>query len=480
MPARILLVNPPVPEKARWVREGRCQQRDIWGAPYPPLSLARVSAQLARAGFETRIIDAGPEGKDLGAVLNEGRSFAPGIVFLTAATPTLRSDLGWFAPALKKRLPAAKIAAMGVHVTALPEQVLSRYGALDFAVLGEPEAVALDLASALSSGGSVDPVRGIACRDERGLPRVHAPARPIEDIDSLGFPDWGKVDRAKYLMPIVGRPFTVIEFSRGCPYACGFCMAHAYGGRRIRRRSVDSMLEEIRFNLSLGVEDFLFWSELMTEDGAFLDRFLDTIIGEGLPARIRWVCNSRVDGLTAELAGRMRRAGCWQIAFGFEFGDERILRLARKGGSATLERGRRAAEAAHDAGIAASGHFVMGYPGESIETLRATAEYARSLPLTFAHFYAAAPFPGSPLFLEALEKGWLDPADVESISQDKASLRLDGLEPAAVDREIRRAYRSFYLDPRVLRRICRLPASPREFAGLAALGLRALPFLKLL
>lgn len=465
-----VLINPPVPDHKIWVREGRCQQSAIWGAPFPPFSLAMISAQLTGLGLETFLIDSGPEKKSIETVLEDCRRIHPKIAVLTTATPTLTSDLEWFAGQLKKTVRPITIIATGIHVSALPEKTLERFAAVDFAVIGEPELTTKELAAAILEKKSVSSVRGIAYREPEGKIRVTAPRPFVEDLDSLGFPDWTKIDFSNYRLPVKGRPFSLISFSRGCPYECRFCATHVYNGKKLRKRSIESLIQEIKFNLSLGIKDFLFWTELMTADKIYLNEFLDAILHERLESKISWVCNSRADISDIDLFRKMKEAGCWQIAFGFEFGDDRILKLVQKGPKASVSQGREAAECAARAGIAIDGHFIMGYPGETKETLQRTLDFACSLPITFAHFYAATPFPGSVLYEEAIEKQWLRIPDPSKIHQDSSCLETPHLNPSTVTLFIRKAYRAFYLRPQTILRGLNLAKKPKEYLNLIRLG----------
>jgi len=472
MACKVLLINPPVPDNKVWVREGRCQQWDIWGAPFPPFSLAMISTQLVKDGHETALIDSGPEKKDLNQVIEESKAFAPHVVILATTSPTIQSDLAWFMPALKKAVPSVKVAAIGIHVSALPEATLQKYPGLDFVVIGEPELTSRNLIRSLSERGELSSVKGLAFKNSSGEVIRNPSNDFVEEIDTLGFPDWEKVHFQNYQMPIIRRPFSLISFSRGCPFKCKFCATHTYNGPKLRKRSVASLLKEIDFNLHLGVRDFLFWTELMTLDHGYLNEFLDALINTGLHKKIAWVCNSRVDSITFGLAKKMRQAGCWQIAFGFEFGDDQILQVAQKGGKANLEVGRLAARAAHHAGIAVDGHFMMGYPGENPVTLQKTIDYACSLPLTFAHFYACVPFPGAPLYDESLKNGWFSREAWELLTQDSASLRTQSLDATTVDAFIGKAYKAFYTRPIIFARMLKLPKTFAELVELFRLGWR--------
>jgi anaerobic magnesium-protoporphyrin IX monomethyl ester cyclase len=468
---RVVLINPPIPGRQVWIREGRCQQWNIWGAPFPPLSLALISSQLVHCDLQTMIIDSGPEGKSREDVLRQCETFDPEVAILATATPTLETDLGWFAEKLRSRIAKLRLAAIGVHVSVLPVEVLTRFEAIDYIIIGEPEITAKELAASILRGTPpIGQVQGVAYRKDGRSVQVNPPRPFLADLDSLLFPDWGKINFRNYPLPLFGRPFSMIVFARGCPFECKFCATFAYNGRRLRRRSVESLLNEIRFNMRWGVRDFLFWAEQMTIDRGYLLEFVNALIAEGLNREIRWVCNSRMECDDELLFAKMKEAGCWQIAFGFEFGDEQILQLARKGGRSSVKQARRAAQAAHRAGLVVDGHFILGYPGESEDTLKKTISLASSMPLTFAHFYAAVPFPGSELYEDALKNGWMEQGQWSGINQDIPILKTPKLPTDLVASYIRKAYKKFYLRPETIMRILRIPHSPREYWGMAQLG----------
>lgn len=472
MRMRIALLNPPTPASETWVREGRCQQLDIWGAPYPPLTLASIAGQLAPDG-DCLIVDSGPAGLDLEATLGRVAAFGPNLAIVATATPTIATDLSWFADALKHRLPDSRIAAIGIHVSCLPAETLRDFPAVDYILRGEVELTCRELVRALADGArDLRHITGLAFRDADTIV-LNAPRAFLEDLDALALPAWPGVDFGQYRLPILDVPFNLLAFARGCPFHCAFCNAGVYYGKKLRRRSPESLIREIRQNIrELGVRDFLFLTESSTLDPASLRRFLTLLRKEGLHRQIRWVSNSRVDVADTGLFREMREAGCWQVAFGLEFGTDRMLRLARKGGKATLATARETVRAVVAAGIVADGHFIMGYPGETADDLRQTIAFARSLPLTFAHFYAAAPFPGSRLYEEAVASGALAGQDWRSINQHRSSLGTGHLDPETVDRFIALAYRRFYFRPRTVLRMLRIPRRPVEYATLFVKGIR--------
>jgi len=147
-----------------------------------------------------------------------------------------------------------------------------------------------------------------------------------------------------------------------------------------------------------------------------------------------------VDG---DLLRLMKSAGLWMISFGLESGNDELL--ARMGKRITTEDSRRAVTEAHAAGLRTAGHFIFGLPGETERTMAETLAFALDLPLDVAQFYAAAPFPGTALYDEALAKGWLVEGD--GFSQNRSALRIPDLPPEKVDAFRREAYRRFYRRP---------------------------------
>ena len=393
---KVLLINPPAPDNEVWVREGRCQQFDIWGSPFPPLTLAYIKTQI-RDITETLLMDPAPAGLPEKILMERIAAFNPDIMLMSVTTPTFNHDCNWFAKKVKTLLPAIKIGAVGIHVSALPEESLMNTPYIDFVIKGEPEAIAKELISAFKEGADLKKIPGIAYRTGSGIRDNPLPDYP-DDIDSYGFPDWSDISFDNYLLPVKERPFSLISFARGCPYPCTFCAASTYYGKKLRKRKISNLISEIEYNLKLGVKDFLFWTELISSDLEYLDRFLDAVLEKDLHKKIDWVCNSRIDRLTEAVLKKMKKAGCWQIAFGLEFGTDKALKLVKKGGEATIGKGREIIELVDKTGIAADGHFLIGYPGETVEDIKATVDYAASLPLTFAHFYMATPFPGSKLY----------------------------------------------------------------------------------
>jgi radical SAM superfamily enzyme YgiQ (UPF0313 family) len=161
---------------------------------------------------------------------------------------------------------------------------------------------------------------------------------------------------------------------------------------------------------------------------------------------IRWTCNSRTDTVDEQMLENMQKAGCWMVGFGFESFSETVLENAGKS-IATIDYDE-PLRMARKAGITTLGHFILGLPGETPDSMKTTIRKAMDLDLDFVQFYTAAPFVGSKLFTQATQEGLLEGTEFSKISQSTASLQLEDLPPEMVDRARKKATLGFYLRPK--------------------------------
>ncbi len=334
---------------------------------------------------------------------------------------------------------------------------------------GEPEETVADLARAVRDGAGLDSVAGLSHR-EGGAVR-HNQARPyIKDLDALPFPAWDLIDRSRYRSPISGREFVLVGAGRGCPYPCKFCVAPAYYGTTPRLPSPRRIADEVERNYrAFGIREFLFWSDSFTLRREHALGIAQEIAARGLP--VEWACNSRVDHVDAGLLRAFREAGCKAVAYGVESGTQAVLDEVGK--HVTLDQIRLAVALTREAGIAVVAHCVLGYPGETPDTIRRTIAFVKELDVDFAQFYCATPLPGSTLYEDARRNGWIASQEWSRFDQDSYILRTADLDSETVMRLRDRAYRSFYFRPktawRAIRRstptgaVRRLAAQAREF-----------------
>jgi len=269
-------------------------------------------------------------------------------------------------------------------------------------------------------------------------------------------------------MPMMKGPFCFVLTSRGCPAGCKFCIKHVSYQWSVRLLSPQRVVEEIRILYNRGIRNIHMYSDLFTVNREQVMGICELILKEGL--KIKWTCNSRVDYVDEEMLQMMGRAGCWMISWGIETADETILKKAAKG--ASLKNVRQALVWAHKSGIKNWGYFIIGLPGETVETIRKTIEFAKALPLELALFHIAAPYPGTPFFFEVLKNGWFrEGTRWEQVDMDKETvLQYENLSAEDLMYWQRRAFREWafrpgpaftYLkmlcsDPRTLKRAIRV------------------------
>lgn len=437
---KIALLNLPYPIQV--VREGRCQhEAAIWDTVYPPLELAILAAML-RKDFDVLLIDAIGEHLSVETTLKQLGHFVPDWLFCPVSTPTINHDL-MFLKQVKKAFPEIQTGIFGVHATYFAKE-LAVQPEIDYVILNDPENAVLSLAKGLEAEGVVF--------ESDGKATVLKQLSPV-NLNELPTPAWDLIKKDNYILPIVRRPYVLMETGRGCPYGCIFCVVPYFHGKKPRMKTADKIIRELREIRPL-VSDIFFHTDNFTFNPEHVKQFCRTLIESKLD--FRWVCNSRVDTVDDEMVHLMKEAGCWLMSFGIESGDQNILDRSKKG--ITLSQTRKAISIVRKNGIMASGHFIFGLPGETDETARKTIAFAKELPLNFAEFYIATPFPGSKLYegvKNHLQITW------EQIGYDK-----DPYEGKVDLRTYKKlGYRSFYLRPR------------KMFDLAKTFGFRKLPYL---
>jgi len=371
------------------------------------------------------------------------------LVLFSSATPTIDQDI-CLSSAIKCRRPRSVVGTLGIHATLFALDVLNSTPALDFILLGEPEGTLEDLVEHWQPGDPWIKMPGLMARDADGQ-IVDGGRRPfLEDLDQLPLPAWELLDRGMYKLPLLGRPFLMAAPSRGCPFPCTFCVAAAFYGKKMRHRSPGHFVDELEKNgKDFGVWESLFWAETFTWDKTQVLGICGEIHRRNLP--VRWAATSRVDTVDLELFQTMKSAGCWMVSFGVESANTEVLDRSRKGQDlrATVE----GVRLARRAGLMTTGHVMMGLPGDSKRAALSTLRFVRRLPLDFVQFYCAVPWPGSLLYEQAMEKGWLHATGWSDYVQDSAVFTEGAMRQVEVERFARWGARYFYLSPSRLARL---------------------------
>jgi len=391
-----------------------------------------------------RLVDAVASGESVAAVLDLAASFEPSLLVLNTAFPSVHSDMA-FARACRERVPGLVSVAIGMLPTVVGREAMEAYPWLDYVVQGEPETALVALASRLSRGARGDGLPALGWRGADGVVLSESHDY-VDDVDTLPFPDRSSLDNAWYRFPLTDEPLTMINFARGCPYSCIYCLAPLYYGKKYRRRSAASMLAEMRECISEhGIRNFIFWGELVSMHPDHLHALCDGILSSGMD--VLWMAAARADQLSADLVAKMRRAGCHMVTLGLESASQEILDRSRK--SLKLADSMRGISLLRDAGIKVMGHFVIGLPGETEETARQTRAFARDH-CDYAQFYCAVPYPGTELAEVAEREGWLQPADWAEYDFTRGLMDRGDLSGSRMEELRRKAFLEFYMRPQVV------------------------------
>ncbi|MBM3334614.1 radical SAM protein [Candidatus Sumerlaeota bacterium] len=440
----VLFVNPPSPDGYIYIRDfNRCGKRTRERRIWPQTSLAILAAIARRAGYKVDVLDCIASRISWDDYHEYVKAHEPRWTVSLAITSILTDDL--FATVLGKQCNSHTV-VLGPHITALPVETMRAYPTIDFGILGEPEETFEELLKTVDGGGDLGNVRGIVYR-RNGEIVVNEPRPFIKDLDSLPLPLHELLPMDKYRMPYIGKRYTFVLHSRGCPYACTFCRQTVMWRSQPRLRSPASIIAELKYLARLDVHKVLFHADNFTQNRENVVELCRRILDDNL--KVRWICNSRVDCVDAEMLRWMSKAGCWMINYGIESGAQEILDNCNKGGRATVERARQTIAMTKKAGIKAWGYFVIGLPGETRETIEQTSRFARSLPLDLVVFDAATPYPGTEFHEQAVKNGWLESTQWEDLDQgSRASVSYPHLSSSEIMAGIGRCYRQWFMRPR--------------------------------
>lgn len=359
---------------------------------------------------------------------------------------------------IKKVLPKAKILLGGPHPSCSPHNIFNFFSRIDWAFKGESEiglAKLLDLiAENKTSSEYLSKVPGLIWRKDKQI-AVNLPIF-IDDLDKLGMPSWDLLEPNTYpLAPHGGffknYPIAPIIITRGCPFSCTYCAGYLVSGKKIRHRSVDGVIEEIKTlyhqygikEIHIEDDNFTFYHDLVYE---FCRKLKENHLN------ITWTCPNgvRLDSLTEKLLMTMKEAGLYSISVGIESGSDKILRDMRK--NLTKEKIREKVELIKNCGLEVSGFFIIGYPTETKEEIIETINFAKSLNLKRAGFSLFKPFPGTEATRNLVEKGELKEMSDEDwthFTLADAVYAPPGFTRTEMKKLRRKALLHFYLRPQI-------------------------------
>jgi anaerobic magnesium-protoporphyrin IX monomethyl ester cyclase len=384
---------------------------------------------------------------------------------------------GRVAKAIKEQSPGTKVLMVGGHVAALPERTLHDE-ACDFVAIDEGLWTVVDLVTALKAGEpDLGKVRGLGFWSDgpQRVVRLNRAAPLVQDLDGeIPGLAWDLLPMDRYRAHnwhcfghLQREPYAAIYTTLGCPYRCTFCCIHApfragakelgleNGVNSYRYWSPQRVIDEIDLLVTrYGVRNIKFADELFVLNARHVLGICDLIIERGYDLNI-WAY-ARVDTVKDGMIDTLKRAGVNWLAFGIEAASDRVLtnvakRLEAQQVHDTVRRVR-------DAGINVIGNYIVGLPEDDHASMQDTLDLALELNCEFANFYSTMAYPGSPLYQEAVAKGWPLPETWSGYAQhafDTFPLPTKYLSPGEVLQFRDDAFRRYFSNPAYLDMITR-------------------------
>lgn len=403
-------------------------------APSPPLGLCYAAAAFEATGAEVRILDYMVRHYSPEKLVAELSSFGPDVIGTTSVTMNFYTAADILKTA-KQHFPESVTIMGGPHVSFDYHNTLKDYPEIDLIVVGEGEQTIMELLPVICEPNIWPSINGISFRNNDEI-HFTGVRELIHDLDRLPVPARHLLPMSRYLA--LGFPINIIT-SRGCPSQCIFCQGRRMVGSRVRSRDPRRVVDEIECLLTFGFERINFSDDFFTSNFRRVKEICTEIKQRGLV--FNWSVFARADSVTQELLTLMRNAGCDTVFFGFESGNQEMLNRIRK--RVKLDRVRKAVADCKATGMKASGSFIVGLPGETMETLMDSHRFAMELDVNYGYHFLA-PFPGTDVKenidqydLELLTDNWSD------FDANRPIVRTSSLKPEDMERFVEEYYSTY-------------------------------------
>lgn len=407
----LLLINSPIQEYSK-------DNRPKYSTT-APLGLGYLATIASQAGYSVKIIDAEAEKLSTEEIIKKANSLKPKSVGINVFSTNYKRALS----ILNKIKSPYKIVG-GPHATLIKEKLKSKKYVL---IIGEAESVILDILKNKPSGIVYGGV--------------------VENLDPLPFIDRSFFKNDPYALE--GKKEASVISTRGCIFNCVFCSNPIIGGRRVRTRSINNILKEIKLLKKSGVNSIHFVDDIFNYDKKRLENFCNALIKEKI--KIKWRALCRTDNLNIKILKKMKKSGCYKLAFGVESGTPRILRYIGK--NFDLSKVEKVFKICRTLRIETKAFFTIGYPSETIKEIQNTIDFALKLNPNEIRFMVVRAFPGTKLYRD-MKKSGMTEKQLDSYHQFKGKefyikyhvmniQSLNKMSPQELNSYINQAYSKF-------------------------------------
>jgi hopanoid biosynthesis associated radical SAM protein HpnJ len=369
------------------------------------------------------------------------------LVIMHTSTPSFPSDAR-FAEILKQDNANIKIGLIGAKTMVDPEGSLRASAALDFVCREEFDYTCKEVAEGLA----LKDIKGLSYREPDGRIVHNLPRAILENMDELPFvaPIYQRdLKLENYFIGYLKHPYVSFYTGRGCRSKCTFCLwPQTVGGHRYRVRSAEHVLAEVAWikQHMPQVKEIMFDDDTFT-DSSNLARVEAIALGMGALG-MTWSCNAKANVPYATLKV-MKDNGLRLLLVGYESGDDQILHNIKKGLRTDIAR--RFTADCRKLGILIHGTFILGLPGETRQTIEKTISFAQQINPHTIQVSLAAPYPGTTLYRQALDNGWLAPNDALNLVNEHgvqlAAISYPHLSKQEIFHSMEIFYKRFYFRP---------------------------------
>jgi anaerobic magnesium-protoporphyrin IX monomethyl ester cyclase len=454
---KVMIINPPniwdhvytARSQNRWLHsrpKGQFFSEKIY--PTYPLLLTYAGAELERAQFQVKIIDAAFQDLSYQELCKKALKFKPDLVVFEIASNSLNVDMKTVKH-IRDTIPHAHLTVIGTHATAFPEDVLKEYPYLDSVVCGEFFITLRVLAETLQKNSDLSSVNGLVYRNRNHIIKNN-PRPMIKNLDDLPLPARHLVPPDEYYLGhYTYKPQVMMMSSMGCPNQCIFCLwPQTIGGNKYRPRNPLKIAVEMEHVIKdWGAKEIYFDDDTFNVSVEHSIGVCNEIIDRGL--WLPWITQARVDNMPLELLKKMKQAGCIKILFGVESGSQHILDNIKK--RITVEQVKKTFKLCRKVEIKTHATFMIGLPGETKGTIEESIDLAKQLNCDTIQVSVAQPFPGTPWHKQCIKEGTLKVTKWEDYDGELGgSHNVPGLSSDYIIESVGRFYKEFYLQPKHL------------------------------
>ncbi|MHC4182983.1 MAG: B12-binding domain-containing radical SAM protein [Planctomycetota bacterium] len=366
-------------------------------AVFPPLSLLPLASYIKKnSSHIVKVIDMAILNLTLSDLHGVILSFKPNIIGITCMINN------WYAIVqilryIKSNFPHIKTVVGGYNTSEYPEETILQ-DCIDFMILGTGQEPLKKLLDYMEAGNKrFTEIKGLFLRDDQK--RNYSEEKQRIDPDLFPFPDRTCVPYKKYRSAISQRfPSTVMISSDGCPFRCRFC--NTSNMKNIIIRDPIKVVDEMEECVLIGIKEIMFQDELFTVKKDRVYKICQEIIDRKLD--IVWNFKSRINLIEEDVLPYLKRAGCSNIHFGVENGNDEILEQMNKG--ITTDQVRKVFKLLQKYNIDGSASFMIAYPGETLEQIHNTIDFAIEINPSFVQFAITCDYPGTQIYLDNLRE----------------------------------------------------------------------------